>query len=101
MKDKQEKFSNIINYLVDTIEKKSIFKNESSYTYKLINQDLERIAQKFGEEAIEVVIAAGSDKKKELINETADLLYHLLILLKKRNITLDEIADELTNRKEK
>ena len=101
MKDKKEKFSNIINYLVDTIEKKSIFKNESSYTYKLINQDLERIAQKFGEEAIEVVIAAGSDKKKELINETADLLYHLLILLKKRNITLDEIADELTNRKEK
>ncbi len=101
MKDKQEKFSNIINYLVDTIEKKSILKNESSYTYKIINQDLDRITQKLGEEAIEVVIAAGSDKKKELINETADLLYHLLILLKKKNITLDEIADELINRKEK
>ena len=45
MKDKQEKFSNIINYLVDTIEKKSILKNESSYTYKIINQDLDRITQ--------------------------------------------------------
>ena len=100
MKDKQEKFNDIINYLVDTIEK-SILKNENSYTYKIINQDLDRITQKLGEEAIEVVIAAGSDKKKELINETADLLYHLLILLKKKNITLDEIADELINRKEK
>ena len=99
MSHKPQEFNNIIKYLLDIIEKKSSSYDDSSYTSKLFHQETDRVIQKFGEEAIEVVIAAGSNKKKDLIYETADLIYHLLILLRKKNISIEEIANELGKRK--
>ena len=101
MENNNNKFNHIIQYLKETIEEKEKSNDMNSYTYKLINKDLSRIIQKVGEEAIEVVIAAGKVEKKDLINESADLLFHLLILLRKKDISLDEIADELIKRKKK
>ena len=101
MENKKNKFNYIIQYLRETIEEKEKSNDMNSYTCKLINKDLSRIIQKVGEEAIEVVIAAGKVEKKDLINESADLLFHLLILLRKKDISLDEIADELIKRKKK
>tara|TARA_X000000950_G_scaffold121065_1_gene151820 strand:- start:998 stop:1303 length:306 start_codon:yes stop_codon:yes gene_type:complete len=101
MENKKNKFNYIIQYLKETIEEKEKSNDMNSYTCKLINKDLSRIIQKVGEEAIEVVIAAGKVEKKDLINESADLLFHLLILLRKKDISLDEIADELIKRKKK
>ena len=79
MENKKNKFNYIIQYLKETIEEKEKSNDMNSYTCKLINKDLSRIIQKVGEEAIEVVIAAGKVEKKDLINESADLLFHLLI----------------------
>lgn len=101
MENKKDKFNYIIQYLRETIEEKEKSNDMNSYTCKLINKDLSRIIQKVGEEAIEVVIAAGKVEKQDLINESADLLFHLLILLRKKDISLDEIADELIKRKKK
>jgi len=101
MENNNNKFNHIIQYLKETIEEKEKSNDMNSYTYKLINKDLSRIIQKVGEEAIEVVIAAGKAEKQDLIDESADLLFHLLILLRKKDISLDEIADELIKRKKK
>jgi phosphoribosyl-ATP pyrophosphohydrolase/phosphoribosyl-AMP cyclohydrolase len=69
-----------------------------SYTAKLFAGGVDRIGKKIGEEATEVVIAAKNPDRRELIWETADLLYHTLVLLAERDISLDEVAAELTRR---
>ena len=99
MTSKEEKFTELLKYLEDAIDKKSRIKDNNSYIYKLSQQGLNRIIQKFGEEAVEVIIAAGSDNKQDLIHETADLFFHLLILLRRKNISIENIADELLRRK--
>ena len=95
---KQKLFTEIIEYLQDTIENKSKSSNDS-YTSKLLNQKINRIAQKVGEEAIEVVIASSNKKKTDTIYESADLLFHLMVLWKKLDIKLSDIAQELDKRK--
>jgi phosphoribosyl-ATP pyrophosphohydrolase/phosphoribosyl-AMP cyclohydrolase len=66
--------------------------NESnSYTSKLFKRGINKIAQKVGEEAIELVIEAKDDDMQLFLNEGADLLYHLLVLLKAKNVTLKDI----------
>ncbi len=69
-----------------------------SYTTKLIQQGLDRMAQKVGEEGVEVVIAAKNEAKEPLKAEAADLLFHLLVLLRARNIALSEVTDLLRSR---
>jgi len=71
---------------------------EGSYTTQLFNDGIDKIAQKVGEEAIEVVIASKNSGRKELIYESADLLYHLLVLLIERGIPLEEVIGELQRR---
>ncbi len=95
---KQKLFTEIIEYLQDTIENKSKSSNDS-YKSKLLNQKINRIAQKVGEEAIEVVIASSNKKKTDTIYESADLLFHLMVLWKKLDIKLSDIAQELDKRK--
>tara|TARA_Y100000591_G_C21474005_1_gene517096 strand:+ start:58 stop:363 length:306 start_codon:yes stop_codon:yes gene_type:complete len=99
MTSKEEKFTEILKYLEDTIDKKSRSKDNDSYIYKLSQKGLNRITQKFGEEAVEVIIAAGSDNKQDLICETADLVFHLLILLRRKKLSIEDIAKELVRRK--
>src|SRR3984885_2379627 len=71
---------------------------EGSYTAKLFEGGIDRIAKKIGEEATEVVIAAKNEDRAELVWEMSDLLYHSLVLLAERHVTLDEIGDELARR---
>ncbi len=71
---------------------------EDSYTAKLIARGMNKAAQKLGEEATEAVIAAVTNDRAELVKESADLLYHLLVVLKAGNVPLAEIMAELDKR---
>jgi phosphoribosyl-ATP pyrophosphohydrolase len=70
----------------------------SSYTAKLLADGVERVARKFGEEAVEAVIAALKQDDRALTGEAADVLYHLLVLLRARGISLDAVMAELETR---
>ena len=74
---------------------------ENSYTTKLFKEGENRIIQKFGEEAVETMIAAKNNKREEIINEVSDLLYHLFVLLVEKEITLSEISSNLEKRHKK
>jgi phosphoribosyl-ATP pyrophosphohydrolase len=69
-----------------------------SYTRKLLDGGAAHCAKKFGEEAIETVLAAVGEDRQRLIAETSDLIYHLLVLLKARGITLAEVEAALAAR---
>lgn len=76
-------------------------KSENSYTSYLYNKGINKIAQKVGEEAVELVIEAKDNNNELFKNEAADLLYHYLILLKAKKITFTEIEHILLNRNKK
>jgi phosphoribosyl-ATP pyrophosphohydrolase len=69
-----------------------------SYTRKLLDRGVEHCAKKFGEEAVEAVIAAVDEGKDRMIAEAADVLYHLLVVLHARGVTLDDVETELGSR---
>lgn len=71
---------------------------EDSYTAKLIARGIDKAAQKLGEEATEAVIAAVTHNRPELVKESADLLYHLLVVLKAEDVPLAEVMAELDAR---
>jgi phosphoribosyl-ATP pyrophosphohydrolase len=71
---------------------------DKSYVASLFGEGNDRIIQKVGEEATEVVIAAKNEDKERIISEVADLLFHILILLSAKNIKLEEILEELKTR---
>jgi phosphoribosyl-AMP cyclohydrolase / phosphoribosyl-ATP pyrophosphohydrolase len=71
---------------------------EGSYTSKLFKEGTPRIAQKVGEEGVEVAIAAVIGDKKRVTEESADLLYHLLVLLRQQGTKLEEVVKELRQR---
>ena len=72
--------------------------SEQSYTAELARKGDRKVAQKVGEEAVEVVIAAVAEDNDRLTAESADLLYHLLVLLRLRGLRLDDVVDELVRR---
>ena len=88
-----------IDELFDKIETRIKNKTKNSYTNKLLKSGPSKIAQKFGEESTELIIDYLSGSKKRTISETADVIYHLLILLKSKKIKLTEIYRELEKRK--
>jgi phosphoribosyl-ATP pyrophosphohydrolase len=71
---------------------------EESYTRKLLDRGVEHCAKKFGEEAVETVISALAEERPRLVAETADLLYHLLVVLKARDVTLADVEKVLAER---
>ena len=71
---------------------------DGSYTAKLAAGGSKRIAQKVGEEGIELALASVAGDKQEIIAEAADLVYHLLVLLRQQGVSLDDVADELARR---
>lgn len=71
---------------------------ENSYTAKLFKKGSDKIVQKVGEEAIETVIALKNNDKREIVYETADLLFHLLVALVDRGVGLEDIQEELLRR---
>lgn len=88
----------VFRHLEQIIEARKQAAAEQSYTARLFEGGIEQIAQKVGEEAVEVVIAALKDNSSSIREESADLLYHLLVLLRECNITLAEVADVLSSR---
>jgi phosphoribosyl-ATP pyrophosphohydrolase/phosphoribosyl-AMP cyclohydrolase len=71
---------------------------EGSYVNKLHNKGLNKIAQKVGEEAVETVIAALAETETDMINESSDLVFHLLVLLREKGLNLERIAKNLEER---
>ena len=71
---------------------------EGSYTNYLFDKGLDKILKKVGEEATEVVIAAKNEDPRELVYETADILYHLLVLLVEKGVSYEAILEELASR---
>ncbi|KQR94653.1 phosphoribosyl-ATP pyrophosphatase [Chryseobacterium sp. Leaf180] len=84
--------------LEDKIHKRIDGKISDSYTYSLYQKGINKVAQKVGEEAVELVIEAKDNNQNLFKNEAADLLYHFLILLKAKNFTLEEIEEILHER---
>jgi phosphoribosyl-ATP pyrophosphohydrolase len=71
---------------------------DTSYTRKLLDKGVAHCAKKLGEEAAETVIAAVAEDRGKVISETADLLYHLMVLLRARGVSLSEVEAELSTR---
>ncbi|WEJ58617.1 phosphoribosyl-ATP diphosphatase [Devosia sp. FJ2-5-3] len=71
---------------------------DESYTAKLISRGINKASQKLGEEAIEAVIAAVTGDRAELVKESADVLYHLLVVLRASGVPLAEVMHELDTR---
>jgi phosphoribosyl-AMP cyclohydrolase / phosphoribosyl-ATP pyrophosphohydrolase len=89
-------FGAMVDRLAGTIAQRHREMPEGSYTAKLLGGGTERVAQKVGEEAVEVVVAAL--KGERLAEETADLVYHLLVLLEERGVGIGEVARVLRDR---
>ncbi|MBV9459286.1 MAG: phosphoribosyl-ATP diphosphatase [Bradyrhizobium sp.] len=87
-----------IHDLAETIDARAASGGEASYTKKLLDKGAEHCAKKLGEEAVETVIAAVENNRSHLIAESADLIYHLLVLLKARGITLGDVEAVLAQR---
>ncbi len=84
--------------LAATIAERARAGGDKSYTRKLLDEGIEKCAKKLGEEATETVVAALSGDKAAVIAESADLLYHLLVVLEARGVKLDEVYAELGRR---
>jgi len=91
----------ILNKLYERIKGRKINPVEGSYTNYLFEKGINKILKKVGEEATEVVIAAKNDSKDEIVYEVSDLIYHLMVLLVEKNITLNDIYNELEKRYKK
>jgi phosphoribosyl-ATP pyrophosphohydrolase len=87
-----------VHDLADTIDARAASGGEASYTRKLLDKGAQHCAKKLGEEAVETVIAAVEDNRDHLIDESADLLFHLLVVLKSRGVTLAEVENALAKR---
>ena len=88
-----------LNNLYRTILDRKTNPKPGSYTNSLFDAGLPRIAQKVGEEATEVVVAALSQENARLVAEIADLAYHVLVLMAEKGITPEDVAGELERRK--
>jgi phosphoribosyl-ATP pyrophosphohydrolase len=90
-----------IQWLFDVIRERKDRPTEGSYTSSLFAEGLPKIAQKVGEEASEVIVAALAQDDQRLVEEVADLTYHTLVLLAARNISPTDIQAELERRHKK
>lgn len=88
----------MLQELFTLIQDRKVNPKPDSYTTSLLEGGLPRIVQKVGEEGTEVVVAALSQEKERLIEEIADLTYHVLVLMAAKDLTLDDITKELTER---
>ena len=87
-----------LNDLFDTIQSRKSADPSSRWTAQLLAKGPEKCAEKFGEEAIEAIIEAVKGDKAALTSEAADVLYHLMVMLAARDVTLDDVIEELAKR---
>lgn len=88
----------IIGRLEATIGERIRNRPDDSYTAKLVQAGVEKIAQKIGEEGVELALAAAGRNRAEMISEAADLVYHVLVLLQDQELSFGAVADELDAR---
>jgi len=91
-------FGGNVAQLYDLIAVRKETRPEGSYTTRLFEEGIDKIVKKLGEEAVETVIAAKNESTERIVEETADLVYHLLVTLVARGVSLEEIAEELRKR---
>lgn len=84
-----------LSELQDFIEKRHEEMPEGSYTTSLFNDGLNRMAQKVGEEALELVIEATNGSNERMVYEGSDMLYHLIVLLTSKGLRIEDLAREL------
>ncbi|WP_293907524.1 phosphoribosyl-ATP diphosphatase [Phenylobacterium sp.] len=94
------RFSAVVGRLAETIESRRGADQGASYTAQLL-ADLDRAAKKLGEEAVETVIAAAQGDRDALTEESADLIYHWLVVIAAAGVSLDEVAEKLEAREGK
>ena len=87
-----------LSYLQDFIERRKKEMPEGSYTTKLFTKGINKISQKVGEEAIETVIEATNGTKEQLLYESSDLVFHLIVLLTEKGLRIEDLARELKAR---
>ena len=87
-----------IEFLEQIIAHRKKNPREESYTNKLLNSGINKVAQKLGEEAVELVIEAKDNNKELFLGEAADLMYHYLVLLAAKDVTFDDVAKVLRHR---
>ncbi len=87
-----------IEKLFKVIEKRASSRDKKSYTKTLLMLGSKKIAQKFGEESAELIVDYLKGTKKRTLEEAADVIYHFLVLLKSKKITLKELNKELSKR---
>ena len=88
----------MIQELARTIHDRKVNPKEGSYTNYLFEKGLDKILKKMGEECAETIIAAKNPDDGEVVYETADLLYHLLVMLEARDVSLEDVFRELEKR---
>lgn len=89
----------ILQELYRIIKERIKQKSDNSYTYSIYKKGLEEILKKVGEESIEVVVSSRHQPKQRVIYEIADLIYHLIVLMVVKNVTLNDIYNELKSRR--
>jgi phosphoribosyl-ATP pyrophosphohydrolase/phosphoribosyl-AMP cyclohydrolase len=87
-----------LNYLQTVIDQRKVEMPEGSYTTKLFSKGINKIAQKVGEEAVELVIEAKDQNDDLFLNEAADLIYHLQVLLSAKQFKIKDVVDVLEKR---
>lgn len=90
-----------INFLVklqDVIDRRKKEMPENSYTTTLFKKGVNKIAQKVGEEAVELIIEAKDDNRELFLNESADLMYHMLVLLSYKGCRIEDVVEILEGR---
>ncbi len=98
MQFEDESNNSIIEEVYNQIKDRDKNPKENSYTNYLLNEGIDKICKKVGEEATETVIAAKNTNKDELIGEISDLVYHVLVLMYNRNIGLEDVQGKLIER---
>ncbi|MGQ9909059.1 MAG: phosphoribosyl-ATP diphosphatase [Candidatus Flexifilum sp.] len=93
--------TDILDELYATVVDRKLHPRPGSYTNRLLDEGRSRVAQKVGEEAVEVVVAALSQSKQRQVEEMCDLLYHLMVLMADLDITLSDVFSELEYRHRK
>ncbi|PTQ71338.1 phosphoribosyl-ATP diphosphatase [Celeribacter persicus] len=88
----------VLHDLEQVIKSRKSADPESSWTAKLLAKGPEKCAEKFGEEAVEAIIAAVKNDRENLTYEAADVLYHMLVMLAARDVPLDDVLTELARR---
>ena len=90
--------SKILEKLDLTIAKRIKHPSNSSYISKLLKKGVEKSAEKFGEEAVELIVASVKKSRKEIIGEAADTLFHMCVLLRCKSISVNDVLMELEDR---